>query len=89
MERSNKIRAFVVDNFLFGDGSYLNDDTSFLEERIIDSTGILQIISFLEEEFAITINDDEILPENLDSLSNITIFLNRKLSHDRHTLAKK
>jgi acyl carrier protein len=89
MERSNKIRAFVVDNFLFGDGSYLKDDTSFLEERIIDSTGILQIISYIEEEFDIKIDDEEIIPENLDSLSNIIIFLNRKLSHDRHTLAKK
>ena len=81
MEGSEKIRAFVVDNFLFGDGSHLTDDTSFLEERIIDSTGILQIISFLEEEFAITINDDEILPENLDSLNNINAFLDRKLTH--------
>ena len=81
MERSEKIRTFVVDNFLFGDGSHLTDDTSFLEERIIDSTGILQIISFLEEEFNIKINDDEILPENLDSLNNITSFLNSKLAH--------
>ncbi len=82
MEGSEKIRAFVVDNFLFGDGSRLTDDTSFLEERIIDSTGILQIISFLEEEFAIKINDDEILPENLDSLNHITAFLNSKLAHN-------
>jgi acyl carrier protein len=82
MEVSEKIRVFVADNFLFGDGSHLKDDTSFLEERIIDSTGILQIISFLEEEFAIKINDEEILPENLDSLNNITAFLNRKLSED-------
>jgi acyl carrier protein len=82
VEGSEKIRAFVVDNFLFGDGSYLKDDTSFLEERIIDSTGILQIISFLEEEFGIRINDDEILPENLDSLSYITVFLNNKLSQN-------
>jgi acyl carrier protein len=80
MEESKKIRAFIIDNFLFGDGSCLKDDTSFLEERIIDSTGILQIIAFIEEEFAIKINDDEILPENLDSLSNITVFLNKKLS---------
>ena len=82
MAESEKIRAFVVDNFLFGDGSYLKDDTSFLEERIIDSTGILQIISFLEEEFAIIIDDDEILPENLDSLNSITIFLNKKLQQN-------
>ncbi len=76
----DKIREFIIDSFLFGDGSSLKDDTSFLEERIIDSTGILQIISYIEEEFHITINDEEIIPENLDSLSNITVFLNRKLS---------
>ena len=80
---NEKIRTFIVDNFLFGDGSNLANDTSFLEERIIDSTGILQIISYIEEEFDIKINDEEIIPENLDSLSNITVFLNRKLSHDR------
>ena len=82
MEIKEKTRAFVISNFLFGDGSHLTDDTSFLEERIIDSTGILQIISFLEEEFAIGINDDEILPENLDSLNNISAFLQRKLAHN-------
>ncbi len=82
MVGSEKIRSFIVDNFLFGDGSSLTNDTSFLEERIIDSTGILQIISFIEEEFDIRINDDEILPENLDSLSNITVFVNKKLSND-------
>ncbi|HVO66929.1 MAG TPA: acyl carrier protein [Syntrophales bacterium] len=80
MEESEKIRKFIVDNFLFGDGSSLNDDTSFLEERIIDSTGILQIISYIEEEFDIKIDDEEIIPENLDSLNNIAVFLNRKLS---------
>jgi acyl carrier protein len=79
LDTISKIRGFIVNNFLFGDGSYLKDDTSFLEERIIDSTGILQIIAFIEEEFAIKINDDEILPENLDSLRNITVFLNKKL----------
>jgi acyl carrier protein len=78
----NIIREFIVDNFLFGDGSQLHDDSSFLQESIIDSTGIIQIISFLEEEFAIKINDDEILPENLDSLSNISVFLNKKLSQN-------
>lgn len=82
MSGSKKIRAFIVDNFLFGDGSSLTNDTSFLEERIIDSTGILQIISLIEEEFNIKIDDEEILPENLDSLSNITVFLNKKLSND-------
>lgn len=79
MSNIDKVREFIVDNFLFGDGATLNKDTSFLQERIVDSTGILEIITFLEDEFSIKIEDDELLPENLDSLDNIDAFLKRKL----------
>lgn len=79
MSNIDKVREFIVDNFLFGDGATLNSDTSFLQERIVDSTGILEIITFLEDEFSIKIEDDELLPENLDSLNNIDAFLKRKL----------
>lgn len=79
MSNIDKVREFIVDNFLFGDGTTLNSDTSFLQERIVDSTGILEIITFLEDEFSIKIEDDELLPENLDSLNNIDAFLKRKL----------
>ena len=85
MDHINEVRAFIVENFLFGDSSCLKDDTSFLQERIIDSTGILEIITFLEEQFSITINDDELLPENLDSLNNIDAFLKRKMADCSHT----
>ena len=81
MNNIDKVRAFIVDNFLFGDGSSLKDDTSFLQERIVDSTGILEVITFLEDEFSIKIEDDELLPENLDSLKNIDAFLKRKLGN--------
>ncbi len=80
MNNVDKVRTFIVDNFLFGDDSSLKEDSSFLQEHIVDSTGILEIIAFLEEEFSIIINDDELLPENLDSLNNIDAFLKRKLS---------
>jgi len=80
MNNIDKVRAFIVENFLFGDDSSLKDDSSFLQEHIVDSTGILEIINFLEEEFSIKINDDELLPENLDSLNNIDAFVKRKLS---------
>lgn len=79
MSNIEKVRTFIVENFLFGDDSSLKNDTSFLQERIVDSTGILEIIAFLEEQFAIKIEDDELLPENLDSLDNIDVFLKRKL----------
>jgi acyl carrier protein len=58
----------------------LKDDTSFLESGILDSTGVMELIVFLENEFSIAIHDSEILPENLDSLNNICRFLSTKAS---------
>jgi len=79
MDASSKVREFVVENFLFGDGESLKPDTSFLEEGIIDSTGILELVMFLEETYGIKIEDDELVPENLDNLRNMAGFLERKL----------
>ena len=79
MDNIDKVRKFIVETFLFGDGLSLKDDSSFLQERIVDSTGILEIITFLEEQFSIKIEDDELLPENLDTLNNIDAFLKRKI----------
>jgi len=79
MDNSSKVREFVVENFLFGDGEVLKDDTSFMEEGIIDSTGILELVFFLEEAFSISVEDDELVPDNMDSLANISGFINRKL----------
>lgn len=72
------VEQFIVDNFLFGDSTGLEDDTSFLNESIIDSTGILELITFLEETFGIKIGDNELIPENLDSLNNISQFIAQK-----------
>ena len=82
----NKIvRQYIVDNFLFGEASGLEDETSFLEEGIIDSTGMLELIMFLEESFHISVEDDELVPENLDSVQNITRYVDQKLAHkDQH-----
>jgi acyl carrier protein len=78
-ELRDKVRAFVVENFLFGEDEGLKDETSFLEEGVIDSTGILELVSFLEEEFAIIIEDEELIPENLDSINYVVSYLERKL----------
>ena len=75
----DKIRQFIVENFLFGDDNGLKDDTSFLDEGIIDSTGILELVSFLEEEFSISVEDEELIPENLDSIMNVVAYLERKM----------
>ena len=69
------VRNFIIENFLFDDDGSLKDDTSFLDEGIIDSTGILELVEFLDEEFSITIEDEELIPENLDSINNVTGFV--------------
>jgi len=79
MEHKQAIREFVIENFLFGEANGLKDDTSFLEEGIIDSTGILELVTFIEDEFSITVEDEELIPENLDSIGNVANFLERKI----------
>jgi acyl carrier protein len=74
-----RIRAFIIENFLFGEDNDLKDDTSFIEEGIIDSTGVLELIEFIEEEFDIQIDDEDMIPENLDSLNNLEKFLRKLL----------
>jgi len=80
MEFLGRVRAFVVENFLFGDDGNLHADTKFLENGIIDSTGALELVGFLEAAFGIHIEDDEIVPDNLNSLNNICRYLQRKIS---------
>ncbi len=74
-----KIKDFIIENFLFGEDNDLNDDTSFLEEGIIDSTGVLELIEYLEEEFELEIDDEDMIPENLDSLNNLEQFISKLL----------
>lgn len=78
-EIKTKVRNFIVENFLFGEDDGLEGGTSFLDEGIIDSMGILELVEFLSEEFSITVEDEELLPENLDSIDNVARFLSRKL----------
>ncbi len=78
-----QIRDFIVENFLFGDSSNgLQDTDSLLEKGIIDSTGVLELVSHLEETYGIKVEDEELIPENLDSIANVTGFLLRKLSQE-------
>ncbi len=75
----DKLRLFILENFLFTDDqSELDDDASFMDNEIIDSTGILEIIEFIEDENQIKVEDDELLPENLDSVNKIISFVERK-----------
>jgi len=77
-EPKEAIRAFVVDNFLYGDDENLDDNSSFLEEGIIDSTGILELVTYLEETFKIFVEDEELVPENLDSIAKVVRYILKK-----------
>ena len=72
------VRNYVVEHFLFGEGDSLNGDTSFLEEGIIDSTGILELVMFLEETYDIKVEDGELVPENFNTIDNIVRYLDKK-----------
>ena len=69
------IRNFIVETFLFGDASGLNDETSFMETGIIDSLGILKVTDFIEHSYNIKLSPEHFVPENLDSIDNIVRFL--------------
>jgi acyl carrier protein len=74
------IREFVITNFLFGQDNGLKDDDSFLEGGIIDSTGVLELVAFLEQQFGISVADRELLPDNLDSVEKASRFVSAKLA---------
>ena len=76
----DKLRLYILENFLFTDDqSELNDEDSFMDNEIIDSTGILEVIEFLEDECQIKVEDEDLLPENLDSINKIISFVEKKL----------
>ena len=74
----DRVRGFIVDNFLFGEDRSFEEEESFLETGLVDSTGILELIRFIEETFSFTVEDEEMVPENLDSLSNVARYVERK-----------
>jgi acyl carrier protein len=78
MQTAEVIREFVVDNFLFGDDENLKEGDSFLENGIVDSTGILELVEFIEKTYHIQVEDDELIPENLDSIANVVKYLEHK-----------
>lgn len=76
------VREFVVENFLFGDEP-LGDRDSFLEQGVIDSTGVLELVGFLEQRYAIVVEDHELVPANLDSIERVAAFIRRKLDPEQ------
>ncbi len=79
MDIKNRLRTYISDNFLMGlNGGVIGDDTSFLDAGIIDSTGVIELVSYLEENYGITVEDAEMVPENLDSMAAIERYILRK-----------
>ncbi len=78
METTQRVREFVTSNFFVADAASLTDEASLLDLGVIDSTGVLEIIGFLEQSFGVAVEDDEIVPANLDSIARIAAFVERK-----------
>ena len=77
------VKEFIIEHFLFEDNYKLKNDTSFLTNNIIDSTGILELVNFIEETFNVKVEDDELIPDNLDSINKLEIFINSKINTDK------
>ncbi len=77
-ETAAALREFIKENFLFGADEPFADGDSLLEAGIIDSTGVLELIMHLEDQYGMTVDDSELLPENLDSIDNLVGFIARK-----------
>jgi len=78
MDPVNAVKEFIVENFLFGEEDQIELETDFFDKGIIDSTGVIELVSYMEETFEISIDDEELIPENLSSLKNIREFLLQK-----------
>ena len=74
-----KIRTYIAENILFSNNGYPHpDDTSFLEEGIVDSMGIMELVMLVDEGFGITVEDEEVIPDNFDSVSKLAAYIRRK-----------
>ncbi len=78
MTTAERIRQFIGTNFYVPDPAALKDDSSFLDLGVIDSTGVLEVVGFLEQEFEVKVDDMEIVPENFDSIANLVRFVEQK-----------
>jgi acyl carrier protein len=81
MNTKEQIRQYLAQNFLFSDNGFqLGDDVSFLEEGIVDSTGVLELVMFVEDTFNVEVPDEDIIPDNFDSVNNLAAYIENKSS---------
>jgi len=80
MEIEPKIRTYIAENLLFSDDGFpYSDEASFLQEGIVDSIGVMELVNYVESTFGISIEDHELIPDNLDSVAQISSFVRSKL----------
>ena len=84
MEVRITVREFILENFIIDAAEDLREEDSLLERGIIDSTGVLELVAFIEEKFGITVEDDELIPENLDTIRDIAEFIRQKTKIQRN-----
>lgn len=80
MQLKSEIRVFIVENFLYGQDDGFTDGISFLGKGLIDSTGVLELVSFIEEKYGIAVDDEELVPDNFDSIDKLSLFIAEKLN---------
>jgi acyl carrier protein len=81
MEIETRIRDYVAQNLLFSDNGFQYDDeASFLQEGIVDSAGVLELVLFVEETFGVTVDDAELTPDNFDSIKKLASYIRRKIA---------
>lgn len=88
MQIQEQLRQFIVNNFLYGQDNAFSNESSFLESGIIDSTGMLELIAFLEETYGFKVEDEELIPENLDSITNLVAFVAAKKGNSKAAVAQ-
>jgi len=89
MQIESDIRKFIMENFLWDEEVSFSEEDSLLEKGIIDSTGILELVAFIEETYQFKIKDEELNPENLDSIKNISQFIQNKVNVSREGLSRQ
>jgi acyl carrier protein len=83
MTIEERIRQFIVNNFYVADAGALADSTSFLDQGIIDSTGVLELVGFVEDEFGVSVEDTDIMPDNFDSIQKLATYITRRQAAGR------
>ncbi len=79
MEIREQIRRYISENLLFSDGDFpYADDSSFLKNGVVDSTGVMELVSYVEKEFGVTVSPQEVVPDNFDSVSSLVKYVQRK-----------